>query len=141
MTSPRKWGWWLSSLLLVATLLNYMDRQALVQVSTLLKTEIHLDDARYGRLERCFSWSFAFGSIVFGLLVDRLGPKHLYPIVLLGWSLAGCACGLANQPLIEEWFGDQDESAGYAAYHWLFLCRTMLGFFEAGHWPCTDYLA
>ena len=137
MNTPRKWGWWLSGLLLLATLLNYMDRQALVQVSTLLKTEIHLDNARYGRLERSFSWSFAIGSIVFGLLVDRVGPKHLYPFALLGWSLAGCACGLAGQPIVETWFGDPNQPAGYAAYHWLFLCRTMLGFFEAGHWPCA----
>ena len=33
--------------------------------------------------------------------------------------------------------GDGDvEEPGLGAYHWLFLCRTLLGLFEAGHFPC-----
>lgn len=139
MNTTSKWGWLLSGLLLFATLLNYMDRQALGELSTLLKSPevINLDDARYGRLEKSFSWAFAFGSVVFGLLVDRFGPKHLYPLALFGWSLSGCACGLANQDFVENWFGIPDETVGYGAYCWLFYCRTILGFFEAGHWPCA----
>ena len=139
MNTTSRWGWWLSGLLLFATLLNYMDRQALGELSTLLKSPevINLDDARYGRLEKTFSWAFALGSIVFGFLVDRLGPRHLYPLALFGWSLSGCACGLANQDFVENLLGNPDESTGYAAYCWLFYCRTILGFFEAGHWPCA----
>ncbi|WP_020473961.1 MFS transporter [Zavarzinella formosa] len=139
MNTTSKWGWWLSGLLLVATLLNYMDRQALGELSTLLKKPdvLNLDDARYGRLEKTFSWAFALGAVSFGFLVDRFGPKHLYPIALLGWSISGCACGLANQTFVEEMLGNPEETFGYGAYSWLFLCRTTLGFFEAGHWPCA----
>ena len=152
MNKTTKWGWWLSGLLLFATLLNYMDRQALGELSTLLKTPevLNLDDFRYGKLERTFSWAFAIGAVTFGFFVDRFGPKHLYPIALLGWSLSGCACGLANAGFVEEWpgrsqlFADEDGvlwirdgGHGYGAYTWLFLCRTSLGFFEAGHWPCA----
>lgn len=139
MNTSTKIGWWLSGLLLFATLLNYMDRQALGELSTLLKSPdvINLDDGRYGKLERSFSWAFALGSVTFGFLVDRFGPKHLYPLALLGWSLSGCACGLANQDFVAGLLDRPGETAGYGAYSWLFLCRTSLGFFEAGHWPCA----
>lgn len=138
-TISTKWGWLLSVLLLLATLLNYMDRQALSELSTQLKSpdEINLDDGRYGLLEKAFSWSFAIGSIIFGLLVDRFGPRHLYPIALFGWSCAGCACGLAKLRVMDEVFSTPDETTGYGAYTWLFMCRMVLGFFEAGHWPCA----
>jgi ACS family hexuronate transporter-like MFS transporter len=139
MNKTTKWGWWLSGLLLFATLLNYMDRQALSELSTHLKKPdvLNLDDFRYGKLERTFSWAFAIGAVAFGFFVDRFGPKHFYPIALLGWSLSGCACGLANQPFVEDLLGRPGETEGYGAYSWLFLCRTSLGFFEAGHWPCA----
>ena len=37
---------------------------------------------RYGG--RNFAWAFACGSVFFGFLADRLGPRMLYPFVLIG---------------------------------------------------------
>lgn len=122
--------------LLLATMLNYMDRQTLSLTATQLKTEISLDDKRYGRLEEWFSYAFAAGGIFFGFLADRIGPRRLYPAVLAGWSLAGIASPLANWPAIAEAFGDPD-NPGLGEFRWLFICRTLLGFCEAGHWPCA----
>src|SRR5438270_7452090 len=84
-----RWKWYVCGALLLATLLNYMDRQALPQTATVLKQRYALGDARYGDIERYFSWAFAAGSVVFGLLADRFGPRRLYPVVLIGWSAAG----------------------------------------------------
>lgn len=137
MSLPRRsWAWWVCGALLLATMLNYMDRQTLSLTATQLKEEIDLRDGRYGNLEGTFSYAFAIGSIGFGILADRYGPRKLYPIVLVGWSLAGMATPLASWPALAKAVASA-EDPGSGAYHWLFLCRTMLGLFEAGHWPCA----
>lgn len=132
----RSWHWWVCGTLLLATMLNYMDRQTLSLTATQLKAEINLDDARYGALEEWFSYAFAAGGIFFGFVADRLGPRWLYPALLVGWSLAGIAAPLATWPPLVELLGDPDVP-GQGEFRWFFLCRTALGFFEAGHWPCA----
>ena len=59
------------------------------------------------------------GGIVTGLLADRISPRWFYPAVLMGWSAVGFATGWVT------------------SYWQLFACRVLLGFFEAGHWPCA----
>ena len=117
--------------LLLATLLNYMDRQALPQTATELKARYALDDARYGWVEAWFSWGFAAGSVLFGLLADRVGPRRLYPVVLVGWSAAGLAT-----PFLSA-FAFSEDDPGPGPFVWLVVCRGVLGLFEAGHWPCA----
>jgi len=136
--TPRgpSWKWWVCGALLLATMLNYMDRLTLAVTATQLKTEISLADRRYGALEKWFSYAFAAGGIFFGLIADRVGPRRLYPIVLTGWSLAGIASPLAAWPPIVQALGDPGDP-GLGEFRWFFLCRTVLGFFEAGHWPCA----
>ena len=86
---PSPWRWWVCGVMMFATLLNYMDRQVLPQIATELKETYGLNDARYGIVGRNFAWAFACGSVFFGFLADRLGPRMLYPFVLIGWSAAG----------------------------------------------------
>ena len=50
-TPAPSWKWWVCGALLLATMLNYMDRQTLSLTATQLKTEINLHDGRYGALE------------------------------------------------------------------------------------------
>ncbi|QEL14477.1 MFS transporter [Limnoglobus roseus] len=123
--------------LMLATLLNYMDRQALPQTATDLKALYHLDDTRYGLLEGCFSYAFAAGSILFGLIADRVGPRRLYPLVLLGWSAAGLLTPCMAAPSITQHLEGPGDEPGAGPFRWLLLCRTILGLFESGHWPCA----
>jgi ACS family hexuronate transporter-like MFS transporter len=113
------WKWGVMGLLLLATTINYMDRVTLAGASVRVTHELGLNDAQYGDLELVFGWAFAAGSLVFGFLADRLRIYFLYPAVLVGWSLMGMATGWSH---------------GFGA---LLVCRMMLGFFEAGHWPCA----
>ncbi len=122
--------------MMFATLLNYMDRQVLPQIATELKANYGLNDARYGQLGQNFAWAFALGSIFFGFIADRLGPRLLYPLVLIGWSIAGLATPLMTHPEIASYVEDPERPA-FGPFRWLLLCRTLLGFFEAGHWPCA----
>jgi MFS transporter, ACS family, hexuronate transporter len=116
---PAVWRWGITGLLLLATMINYMDRVTLANASVRVTTEFGLDDAQYGHLELAFGWAFAAGSLVFGFLADRFRVYLLYPAILGAWSLMGVATGWAD---------------GFGS---LLLCRTLLGFFEAGHWPCA----
>jgi MFS transporter, ACS family, hexuronate transporter len=79
------WKWWITGLLLLATTINYMDRQTLASVSQSVTEQLHLSEEQFGDLE------MAFGSLAFGYLADRISVYWLYPIVLGGWSLMGFA--------------------------------------------------
>ena len=103
----------------MATTINYMDRMTLSSASVRVTRELGLNDTQYGNLELAFGWAFAAGSLVFGFLADRWRVYFLYPAVLGAWSLMG---------MITGW------SQGYAQ---LLVCRALLGFFEAAHWPCA----
>src|SRR5437764_14634694 len=85
----RAWG--ICGLLLLATMLMYMDRQALAQQKSEILAALKLTNQDYGRLERGFGMAFAVGGIVTGFLADRISPRWLYPAVLMGWSTVGLA--------------------------------------------------
>lgn len=131
------WPWAICGILLVATLLNYMDRQALAVTLPALKVQFNLAEGRVGMVEGCFGYAFAVGAIFFGLIADKTGPRFLYPIVLGGWSLAGIATALAGQSWLTSNLANPEDPVGTGVYHWLLICRVALGFFEAGHWPCA----
>jgi MFS transporter, ACS family, hexuronate transporter len=113
------WKWWICGLLLLASAINYMDRQTLANAATRITTEFALKQKQYGNLELAFGWAFAVGSIVFGVLADKFPVRWLYPVVLFLWSAAGFATGMVE------------------SYGGLLVCRMFLGLFEAGHWPCA----
>ncbi len=115
----QTWIWWISGLLLLATMLNYMDRQTLANLKVRITTELSLTNEDYGDLEWLFGWAFAAGSLFFGYLSDRISVRFLYPAVLVIWSLIGVLTGYCN------------------GYESMLACRILLGFFEAGHWPCA----
>ena len=115
---PASWKWTICGLLLLASAINYMDRQTLANASVRISKEFHLSQERYGNIEAVFAYAFAAGSLVFGWLADRFSVRWLYAVVLTMWSLAGLATGLVHN--------EQE----------LLWCRMLLGFFEAGHWPC-----
>jgi ACS family hexuronate transporter-like MFS transporter len=149
--------WLVCGMLLLALVLNYMDRQTLSLTITAIEKEIQLSNTQYGRLEKGFGYAFAFGALFFGVLVDRLSVRWLYPAVLLGWSVAGLATGYADRlgdwlaPLVTGWvdlqrlsFGSAEPPSGappdpssLTAYLGFLVCRVTLGFFEAGQWPCA----
>jgi ACS family hexuronate transporter-like MFS transporter len=100
-------------------MINYMDRQTLSNLAVRIMTQFELTKEQYGDIEFLFGVSFAFGSLFFGVIADRVPVRLLYPAILVAWSAVGFATGLAR---------------GYTS---LLICRTLLGFFEAGHWPCA----
>ena len=166
MTPPARsaaWTWGVCGLLLCATLLLYLDRQTLAQTIPDISRELGLNDAQYGRLEFGFGIAFALGALVCGAMADLLPVRWLYPAVLVGWSLAGCATAFApavGEALLRAFadtslspppFWQQiaslnaEQMAQPPQVQWrligdfvgLLACRLALGLFESGHWPCA----
>ena len=106
-------------MLLLASTLNYMDRQTLGNVQTRIEKEFKLNNEHYGNLEFGFGVAFAVGAIVFGISADLVNVRWLYPLMIVLWSAAGAATAYSR------------------SYEQLFVCRVLLGFFEAAHWPCA----
>jgi MFS transporter, ACS family, hexuronate transporter len=131
------WRWWVCGVLLLATFLNYMDRQALAISLPEMKRTLNLAEERIGWVEGVFGFAFAAGAITFGILADRFGPRRLYPIVLTGWSIAGIATGFAGHAEVTRWLELPGDEPGAGAFRWLLFWRIVLGLFEAGHWPCA----
>ncbi|MCZ2344130.1 MAG: MFS transporter [Bacteroidales bacterium] len=117
--SSRAWKWKVCGLLLLATMIMYMDRQTLAVVAVRVTQSLDLSNEQYGNLELAFGLAFAFGSLLFGTLADRANVRWVYPLALIGWSTSGILTGFSR------------------SYEELLVCRTMLGFFESGNWPCA----
>ena len=122
-----RWKWWVCALLLLASAVNYMDRMTLASVSRRVIDELRLSNSDYGMVEQYFGYAFAIGAVLFGAIVDRFNTKWLYPLILALWSAMGILTGFV---------GEEAQLAITSPLGWLLLCRTMLGLFEAGHWPC-----
>jgi len=128
------WRYGVCGALLGATMLLYMDRLTLSLLAKPICDEYAFTNEQYGSLDTGLSYAFAAGAFFFGFLVDRLGPRLLYPAVVACWSCAGLAtaysetigaCFLPNASVPDQ------------TYLGFMLCRVALGFFESGHWPCA----
>ena len=140
--------WLVCGMLLLALVLNYMDRQTLSLTITAIETQFGLTNAQYGRLERGFGLAFACGGLFFGLMADLVSVRWLYPAVLLGWSAAGIATAYADRigklvtPLLASVvdvsaLSLSEDAAVTESYLGFMVCRIVLGLFEAGQWPCA----
>jgi ACS family hexuronate transporter-like MFS transporter len=96
-----------------------MDRITLNQLAKQIMAAFELSNKQYSLLESAFSLAFALGAISTGFVVDRVSVRWVYPLMVLGWSIAGVL-------------------TGFAGSFWMLLtCRFLLGLFEAGNWPCA----
>jgi MFS transporter, ACS family, hexuronate transporter len=103
---------------MLATVVNYMDRQVLSVTAKRIKSELDLNNQYYGWLETGFGVAFALGQILLGVVADRVSLRWFYPLLLALWSLVGFATGLMH------------------TFTGLLVCRVLLGLLEGGNWPC-----
>ena len=89
--------WWVCGLLLLALMLNYMDRQTLALTIVPISKELSLSNTQYGMLEKGFGYAFAIGGLLAGWLADKVSVRWLYPAIVLIWSAAGVATGYADR--------------------------------------------
>jgi len=82
-------------LLLLAGVVNYIDRVALSLASPQIAAELHLRPSRTGVLLSAFLWAYALAQAPAGALADRAPPRRLLGAAMLLWSAAQAASGLA----------------------------------------------
>lgn len=111
--------WTICAMLFVATSINYMDRQVIGLLKPTLEHSIGLTEADFGYIIAAFQVAYAAGLLVAGRLVDRLGSRLGYALIMGTWSLAAMAHALAHSAL------------GFG------VARFFLGLGEAGNFPAA----
>jgi ACS family hexuronate transporter-like MFS transporter len=73
-----RYRWVICALLFFATTVNYVDRQVLGILSKDLKDAIGWTEVDYGNIVAAFSAAYAFGLLLAGRLMDRIGTRAGY---------------------------------------------------------------
>ena len=81
-------------MLVIAGVINYVDRATLAVANPLIREELGLSIADMGYLLSAFLWAYAFAQLPTGAMVDRFGPRILLTCGLSLWSLAQVLGGL-----------------------------------------------
>jgi len=85
--------WFLLGLVILAGILNYVDRQVIAVLKPMIEQDMGWNDADYGKLASLFQLAAALAYVGTGWLVDRLGVKWSTPAGVAAWSLAAMAHG------------------------------------------------
>ncbi|MEK4803127.1 MULTISPECIES: MFS transporter [Oceanobacillus] len=82
--------------LLIGGMINYLDRSILGIAAPEIMRDLNFTATDIGLLGTAFSWAYAIGQLPSGWLIDKFGPKKIYGIGLIVWSLATFAGGLVS---------------------------------------------
>lgn len=85
--------WWIAGLLAAATALNYLDRQNFPVVVTQLQKSIPLTDQQFSQLQFLFLLAYGLMYAGGGKLMDTLGTRTGYALMIAWWSLANMMHG------------------------------------------------
>jgi len=115
--------WGVIGLIALATVINYIDRQALPVLWPDMAEELYPDktaDERkgiYAIISTIFIFSYAFGQAIFGKIFDKVGTRIGFALSIGFWSIATALHAFAR---------------GVVS---LSIFRSLLGVAEAGNWP------
>ena len=115
--------WWVITLIALATIINYIDRQALSVLWPAIVEDLFPDKSAlerkqiYANISIVFVFSYAFGQAIFGKIFDWIGTRIGFVLSIGIWSLATIAHAFAQGMLSFSVF------------------RAILGIAEAGNWP------
>ena len=88
---------WVLALLLLAYILNFVDRQVLAIVGLEVKQEMGLSDTELGLLlGPYFALSFTLAGFVIARIADVASRRNVLVVGLAVWSLLTAGCGLAR---------------------------------------------
>lgn len=121
------------NMLLLAYVLNFVDRGLLAVVARPLKAEIAITDTAWGLLT---GFGFALLYTTAGLPIARLAERHnrvwIIAVCMAFWSLMTAACGLATEVAVGGFV--------VSAFWVLLVCRIGVGLGEAGCTPPANSL-
>jgi MFS transporter, ACS family, hexuronate transporter len=117
MPKIRHLRWWIASLLLLATIINYVDRQTLSVLAPVLRDQFRMTNTDYSHVVFAFLLAYTFMQSGSGRIMDWLGTRRGMGLTIAWWSVAAMLHAFAGSVLQ---FG---------------IFRFLLGLGEAGNWP------
>jgi ACS family D-galactonate transporter-like MFS transporter len=84
------------ALVMLVTCINYLERANLSIAAPTIQKEFQIDAVTLGYLLSAFGWVYTIFLPLAGVLLDRIGPRLLYAVSVVGWSAATFAVGLAG---------------------------------------------
>jgi ACS family hexuronate transporter-like MFS transporter len=111
--------WQIALLISAAIAISYLDRQTLTVALKAIKLEIPINNTQFSRLNIAFLLAYAVMYAGGGKLIDVLGTRRGFFVIMLFWSLACASHGLA------------------AGFGMLAVSRFLLGVGEGGGFPAA----
>ncbi len=111
--------WTVCAMLFFATSINYMDRQVLGILAPVLQHSIGWSEQQYSYIVIAFQFAYAVGLVAAGRLIDRIGTRLGYALIMGIWSLAAMGHALATTAF------------GFG------IARFFLGLGESGNFPAA----
>ena len=111
--------WRVAALVSAAIAISYLDRQSLPVAVKAIQQEIPLSNTQFGDLTSLFLLAYAVMYAGGGVLVDRLGTRRGFLVIMIFWSLACASHALA------------------AGFGMLAVSRFLLGMGEGGGFPAA----
>jgi MFS family permease len=90
------YGWFVVSVLILASILSFVDRQIVAIVADSMKTDLGVGDAQIGLLYGIFAVFYAIAGLPLAWMADRYSRKHIIAAGIFFWSLATVVCGLSR---------------------------------------------
>lgn len=87
--------WWMMSLIMLGSILNYLMRNTLSVAQVQLKDSLAISDEQYGLITGAFQITLMLQPIC-GYVLDVIGLRIGLAIFVVGWSVIGMAHGLAG---------------------------------------------
>jgi MFS transporter, ACS family, hexuronate transporter len=111
--------WRVAILVSAAIAISYLDRQTLPVAVSAIARDIPLSNQRFSALQSAFLLSYAFMYLGGGKLVDALGTRIGFAVIMVFWSLANASHSLAT------------------SFTMLMASRLLLGMGEGGGFPAA----
>jgi ACS family hexuronate transporter-like MFS transporter len=118
-TSRLEVQWFFVILVTVAIAISYFDRQTLPVAISAIQHSIPLSNQQFSWLQSAFLIAYAVLYAVGGRLLDRLGTRRGFVLIMLWWSIACALHGLAT------------------GFGFLLTARFLLGMGEGGAFPAA----
>ena len=109
--------WFVVSLVALATVINYVDRNALGVMWPGISEDLGLGKDDYAMIVSIFMIGYAFGQTLFGKIFDAVGTRFGFVLAIVVWSLAVAAHAVVRTAMAFS------------------FVRFIMAIGEAGNWP------
>lgn len=108
------------ALIFGSVVINYLDRTNISVAAPAIKEALDLSSVQLGLIFSAFGWTYVALQIPGGIVVDKIGARLLYGLMLFFWSISTLLQGFVNSFIV------------------LLGLRASIGIFEAPAYPANN---